>query len=146
VDFSISAFNVKESDEIDWYDEIDLNKTNCTKETFDKYFKEEIEHENKTSSLSEEWMKKGKEILTEDKWEYWDKIVPIRLEDLYSGRELGCCLDIVKILNNNGSLDEAKKMINNQHHSEMSYRLVCHMVRFFCNRGQEFIDYIKIKT
>jgi aspartyl/asparaginyl-tRNA synthetase len=38
VDFSISAFNVKESDEIDWYDEIDLNKTNCTKETFDKYF------------------------------------------------------------------------------------------------------------
>jgi hypothetical protein len=103
----------------------------------------EKEHKESIPSLSQEWMKKGREILTEDKWEFWDKIVPIRLGDLYHGMELGACLNIVKILNNNGTLDEAKEMIESQNHSGMSFGLVCSMVREFCNRGQEFVDYVK---
>jgi len=93
--------------------------------------------------LSKEWMQKGREILTEDKWEYWDKIVPIRLDDLYHGMELGCCLDIIKILNNNGTFDEAKEMIESQDHSGMSFSLVCTMVKEFCDRGQEFLEYVR---
>ena len=34
--------------------------------------------------------------------------------------ELGCCLDIVKILNNGGLLEEAKQEIEKQGHSGMS--------------------------
>lgn len=109
----------------------------------DNYDKKEKEYKERIPSLSEEWMKKGREVLTEDKWSYWDEIVPIRLGDLYHGMELRCCLDIVKILNNNGTLDEAKAMINSQDHSGMSYGLVRAMVREFCNRGQDFADYIK---
>ena len=101
------------------------------------------EHKEKIPSLSEEWIQKGREVLIEDKWEYWDEIVPIRLNDLYQGMELGCCLDIVKILNNNGTLDEAKKEIENQNHSGMSFNLVCSMVKEFCSRGQEFAEYVK---
>ena len=128
--------------------------TGETKAEFDKaqqewhkeYERKEREHKENIPTLSEEWIKKGKEVLSEDKWEYWSKIVPIRLNDLYQGMELGCCLDIVKILNilnNNGTLDEAKVMIESQSHSGMSFRLVCSMVREFCDRGNEFVEYVK---
>jgi hypothetical protein len=103
----------------------------------EKEFKESI------PTLSEEWMIKGKEVLSEDKWELWDRIVPVRLNDLYRGMELGCCLDIVKILNNDGSLDEAKKAIEDQNHSGMSFGLVCSMVREFSDRGNEFVSYVR---
>ena len=87
-------------------------------------------------------MKKGREILNEDKWEYWDRIVPIRLNDLYQGIELKCCLDIVEILNN-GTLEDAKLEIEKQGHSGMSFALVCSMVKDFSPRGEEFFNYIR---
>lgn len=112
-------------------------------EWIENYEKAEREYQKSIPSLTEPWKNKGREILSESKWEYWDRIVPIRLGDLYHGMELGCCLDIVKILNNNGTLDEAKAMIDSQDHSGMSYGLVCSMVREFCDRGQEFVDYVR---
>lgn len=123
-----------------------------TKIEFDKaqqewrenYEKEEQKYKEEIPSLSKEWMRKGREILIKDKWEYWDKIVPIRLGDLYHGMELGCCLDIVKILNNNGTFDEAKKELEDQNHSGMSYSLVCVMVKEFCDRGNDFYKYAYI--
>ncbi len=109
----------------------------------DNFKRQEKKHKEQIPSLAKVWMEKGREILTEDKWEFWDKIVPIRLNDLYQGMELGCCLDIVKILNNNGTLDEAKEKIENQDHSGMSFGLVCSMVKEFCDRGNEFVNYVK---
>lgn len=122
-----------------------------TKSEFDKAQQEmrenlkrqEKEHKEQIPSLAKVWMEKGREILTEDKWEFWDKIVPIRLNGLYQGMELGCCLDIVKILNNNGTLDEAKEKIESQDHSGMSFGLVCSMVKEFCDRGNEFVNYVR---
>ncbi len=109
----------------------------------DNFKRQEEEHKSQIPALSKVWIEKGKEILTEDKWELWDKIVPIRLNDLYQGMELGYCLDIVKILNNNGTLDEAKEKIESQDHSGMSFRLVCFMVKEFCDRGIEFVNYVR---
>jgi len=40
-------------------------------------------------------------------------------------------------------MDEEKEMIESQDHSEMSYGLVCSMVREFCDRGQEFVEYVR---
>lgn len=125
--------------------------TGKTKSEFDKsqqewqenYKRQEREHKEKIPELSKVWMEKGRAVLTEDKWEYWEKIVPIRLDDLYQGMELGCCLDIVEILNNDGTLDEAKEKIENQGHSGMSFGLVCSMVREFSDRGKEFVDYVR---
>jgi len=113
------------------------------KEWKENYDREEIEFKERIPALIQEWTNKGREVLSEDKWEYWDEIVPYRLNDLYHGMELGCCLDIVKILNENGTIDEAKAMIESQGHSGMSYGLVCAMVKEFCDRGQEFVDYVK---
>lgn len=113
------------------------------KQRQENYERQRKEHEEKIPDLTKSWMAKGREVLTEDKWELWDKIVPIRLSDLYQGMELGACLDIVKILNNNGTLDKAKKKIESQNHSGMSFGLVCSMVKEFCHRGSEFVDYVR---
>lgn len=109
----------------------------------DNYDRQKQEHKNRIPTLAEEWMRKGREILSSDKWEYWDKIVPVRLNDLYQGMELGACLDIVKTLKNNGSLAEAKIEIEKQGHSGMSFGLVCSMVMEFSERGSEFVEFVR---
>ena len=93
--------------------------------------------------LKDKWITKGKKILTKDKWELWIKIVPIRLNDLYKGMELGCCLDLIEILNT-GTMDEAKTEINNQCHSRASFNLVCSMVKEFSDIGDEFSNYVNM--
>lgn len=107
-----------------------------------EYQRREEEHKAKVPELSVEWIERGHKILDNKYWSEWDKCVPIRLSDLYHGMELGNCLDIVKALNNNCSLDEAKNIIGSQDHSGMSYSLVRLMVKSFCDRGQEFYDYV----
>lgn len=101
------------------------------------------EHKARIPELTREWITKGHEILDEKYWEKWDECVPIRLDDLYKGMELGDCLEIVKALNDGCDLDTAKKIIHNQDHSGMSFGLVRAMVRAFCDRGNEFVDYVK---
>ena len=125
--------------------------TGRTKSEFDKEQQEwrenlerqQREHEEKIPELTKVWIQKGREILTEDKLEIWSEIVHIRLNDLYQGMELGACLDIVNILNNNGALDEAKEKIESQEHSGMSFGLVCSMVRELCERGNDFVEYVR---
>lgn len=69
--------------------------------------------------------------------------MPIRLSDLYRGMELGACLDIVVELNKGCSLKKAKGIIEKQGHSGMSFGLVCSMVASFCDRGREFVDFVR---
>lgn len=116
------------------------------KNGIDQYNKEKADHEAKIPELTIEWIEKGKAILTEDKWDLWAEIVPIRLGDLYRGLELGCCLDIVKILNNNGSLEEAEAEINKQGHSGMSLSIICSMVSDLSVRGKDFVAFINPKS
>ena len=126
-----------------------LEITGKTKADFDKereewrqdYERREQEHKAKIPELSVEWIDKGHKILDEKYWKEWDECVPIRLGDLYHGMELGNCLDIVEALNNNCDLDEAKKIIDGQDHSGMSYGLVRVMIKSFCDRGEEFYTY-----
>lgn len=123
----------------------------CTKEEFDKGQKEmrqriiqaEEEHKKQIPRLTEEWIAKGHNILDEKYWPLWDKCVPIRLDDIYHGMELGACLDIVKELNNDCTLKEAEDIIDSQDHSGMSRALVAGMVNSFCDRGKDFCLFLK---
>ena len=92
--------------------------------------------------LTEKWIAKGHEILDSKYWEEWDRCVPIRLSDLYQGMELGCCLDIVKPLNDGCDFETAKQIIDNQGHSGISYGLMKSMVTAFCDRGSEFVEFL----
>lgn len=109
----------------------------------DRYKDEERKHKEAIPDLTKEWGEKGKAILVDKYHEIWEKCVPIRLGDLYRGMELGATLDIVKELNAGCELEQAKKIIEEQGHSGMSFGLVCSMVKSFCDRGAEFVNYAR---
>lgn len=114
------------------------------KQRHEEYLHAKVEHEAKIPELTKYWIKKGHEILSEDKWELWDKCVPIRLSDLYKGMELECCLDIISFLKeNNHRFDLGKIVIENQGHSGTSFSLLCSMLKSFYEKGEEFVKYIK---
>lgn len=109
----------------------------------DKYQKEKEDRKNNIPKLTENWIDKGNQILDDKYHSLWAECVPIRLKDLYNGMELQMCLDIVLELNSGCTLDKAKEIIESQGHSGMSFGLVCLMVKSFCNRGVEFVTYVK---
>lgn len=122
-----------------------------TKEEYDreerirqeKYEEHKRKHKEAIPKLTEEWIEKGKKILDEKYVAYWRKIVPIRLSDLYEGMELGACLEIVKALNRGCRMNTAKKIIEKQGHSGMSFGLVRAMVAELCDRGKEFASFVR---
>ena len=109
----------------------------------DRYKEEQRKHKEAIPELTKEWIEKGNAILDEKYHETWAKCVPIRLADLYQGMELGATLDIVKELNAGCELQKAKEIIEEQGHSGMSFGLVCLMVKSFCDRGQEFVSFVR---
>lgn len=109
----------------------------------DRYKEEERKHKEAIPELTKEWVEKGKTILAEKYHETWEKCVPIRLGDLYRGMELGATLDIVEELNTGCKLETAKTIIEGQGHSGVSFGLVCSMVKSFCDRGGEFVNYVR---
>ena len=113
------------------------------KKISEKYEREEKEHKEAIPELTKEWIKKGSKILDDKHLKLWSEIVPIRLGDLYKGFELGASLDIIEKLNTNCELDIAKNIIEGQGHSGMSFGLVCSMVKALCDRGSEFVKYVK---
>ena len=137
--------------DVDTVDSAYVKITGKTKEQYEKaqeeriaeYEKKEKEHQAKIPQLTEEWVEKGKEVLDEKHWAYWEEIVPIRLEDLYKGMELGASLEIIRVLNEGGTLKQAQDKIFAQSHSGASFGLVCAMVRRFSDRGEEFVAYVR---
>ncbi|MCI5588336.1 MAG: hypothetical protein MR384_10700 [Lachnospiraceae bacterium] len=101
--------------------------------------RKEEEHKKKIPELIKCWIKEGHEVLSQDKWTEWDKCVPIRLGDLYEGKELGQCLDIIKAVNED-SIAAGIEVMKNQGHSGMSWGLMKSMIYTFCDCGKEFIE------
>lgn len=112
------------------------------KEQEDAWEEQKREHEASIPKKTKYWREKARGIIKEDKLDHWDKIVPIRLKDLYQGMELECCLDLAVLLKE-GAFEEAKEMLNNQGHSGMSYGLVCAMLKEFVDNGEEFLEFIR---
>jgi hypothetical protein len=125
--------------------------TGKTKSEFDaerkaeneRYKDDQKKHKEAIPELTKEWIEKGNAILDEKYHRRWAEVVPIRLDDLYQGMELGATLDIVKELNAGCELQKAKDIIEGQGHSGMSFCLVCSMVKAFCDRGSEFVEYAR---
>lgn len=108
-----------------------------------EYEEQQRKHKEAIPELTKEWIGKGEEILDSQYHEKWAECVPIRLDDLYQGMELGATLAIVKELNAGCELETAKEIIEGQGHSGMSFSLVCSMVRAFCDRGAEFYSFVR---
>ena len=125
--------------DVDDLDSAQVKITGKTKAEFDEV--ERIRYEEYQDERR--WIEKGNLILDKKYHELWAKCVPIRLNDLYKGMELGATLDIVKELNAGCELTVAKGIIKEQGHSGMSFSLVCSMVKSFCDRGEEFVNYAR---
>lgn len=63
--------------------------------------------------LHVEWIQRGREVLSADQWDNWDKVVPTILSNA-SPLMLRNCLDIIKILNAGDNLDDAKDYLKNK--------------------------------
>lgn len=113
--------------------------------------KKEQEFREKIPELTESYRSKARGIIAEKDLEHWDRIVPVRLSDLYHGWELRCTLDIVKIMNNTeqpigARVEKAKEAFIKQGHSGMSARLMFAMINVFSPNGYELVEELKSKV
>lgn len=111
----------------------------------DEYERKEKEHKDNIPNLIPGYREKARGVILEDQYEHWDKIVPIRLGDLYHGMELDCTLDLCKIMRDESLPydDRIRKAYNafmEQGHSGMSAGLVASMLRAFCPHGEDLAD------
>ena len=105
-----------------------------------KMILEEEIYKNSIPDKITEYKEKGRKIIDNVYWDTWDKMVPIRLDDIYRGMDLDSALELVEALNNNCSLNEVKRIFDEQEHSGISSSLVKSMVRDLCDRGKVFYD------
>lgn len=111
----------------------------------DEYKRKEEEHKASIPGLVPGYCEKARGVILEDQYEYWDKIVPIRLGDLYHGTELDCTLELCKIMRDESltyeqRIRKAYDAFMDQGHSGMSASLVASMLRTFCPGGVELAD------
>lgn len=146
-------FNGKELYSTDSIDEAYKKVVGKTKAEFDKeqeewhnnYERELAEHKAKIPELAEQYRKSARGLVLDNELEFWDKIVPIRLGDLYRGMELQQTLDICAIMRDESlTYDErirkAYKCFMDAGHSGMSAALTASMIRKFCPNGYDVAD------
>ena len=146
-------FNDKEIRSTDSLDDAYKKIMGKTKAEFDKemqdwrddYKRQEEEHKANIPGLVPSYCDRARGVILEDQYEHWDKIVPIRLGDLYHGMELDCTLDLCKIMRDESMpydkrLRKAYDTFMGQGHSGMSASLVASMLRAFCPDGNDLAD------
>jgi hypothetical protein len=152
-DTCFGEFNGREIRSTDTLDEAYMKILGMTKSEYEKemqdwrndYERREKEHKDNIPNLIPIYREKARGVILEDQYEYWDKIVPIRLDDLYHGMELDATLDLCKIMRDESmSYDERLKKaydtFMDQGHSGMSAGLVASMLRTFCPDGHDLAD------
>ena len=154
-DFVIYAvFNGVEILHTDTPDEISVKVTGKTiaereaagKAWREEYDRKEREHQARIPELTEKYKKEARGVIPEDKLELWDKIVLIRLKDLYRGMELEEWLKMIRVLNENKPKEErfaiCKEIFYNAGHSGMSGNLVLSGLCEFHPDGKELAELI----
>ena len=152
-DTCFGIFNDHEIRSTDTLDEAYMKIMGKTKGQYDKEMEDwrndlerkEKEHKDNIPNLVPGYCERARGVILEDQYEYWDKIVPIRLGDLYHGMELDNTLDLCKIMRDESMsydkrLRKAYKTFMDQGHSGMSAGLVASMLRTFCPDGEDLAD------
>lgn len=111
----------------------------------DEHERKEKEFQERIPELTKKYRDEARGVILESEYDFWDKIVPIRLSDLYKGMELGCTLDLCRIMRNeklayDKRLRRAYDTFMKQGHSGMSAGLVASMLRRFCPDGNDLAN------
>lgn len=83
----------------------------------------------------QDYIERGHKVIDKALWKEYDKIVPIRVKDLYCGMELGAFLEIVESYNEKKDLKECYRLFDKQGHSGMSASLVASLIYKFHKNG-----------
>lgn len=147
------SFNGVELTSEDSVDDAYIKVTGKTREENDKefekfveeYTRREEEHKARIPELTERYRKEAVGLVKEDKLEEWNKIVPIRLGDIYQGMEVVQTLDICKIMRDEETdydtrLHNAYDLFMESGHSGMSAHLTATMIKEFCPHGEDVAD------
>lgn len=148
-------FNEKTLYSTDSLDEVFVKVTGKSKAEHDEYVRKmheeyerkESEFKAKIPQLTEDYRNRARGIIPEEYLEYWDEIVPIRLNDLYHGIELGCWLTFIEILNDTSKeelerFERCRSLFFKQGHSGMSGSLVLAGLKRFHPLGEMLALYI----
>ena len=98
--------------------------------------------EKEIEQLTKEWIDKGEKVIDEKYMKLWEKVVPIRISDVYNQVELSSTLEIIEMLNNGCRLSEAKKTFENQNSPWTLHLMICSMIRSLCDRGDDFFNIV----
>lgn len=148
-----AKFNGKEIRSTDTLDDVYMKVVGKTKAEHDAFVKEWLdeqkrkrdEHKARIPQLAEEYKEKARGLVRESELEEWNRVVPIRLGDIYRGIELDQTLDCCRVmrdetLTREQRLRKAYKLFQDAGHSVNSAGLTMAMLRHFCPDGNELAN------
>lgn len=83
---------------------------------------------------------RGHKVFKEDKLNTWDKIVPIRVDDLYNGLEIENALQIVEEYERSHDVTECRRIFNEANHSCISACLVKAIIYQFYDKWLDIFE------
>lgn len=98
------------------------------------YEAEEAAYRESIPEATEKWIKWGEENLKPEVLDMWKECVPIRLDDLYHGMELDCFQKVFAAYQEDKSIENIRKVLDDQNHSGMSYGLMCSLIYSFLDK------------
>ena len=93
----------------------------------------------------EKYIEKGHRLLKEKYWDEYDRIVPIRVGDLYHGMELRCFLEIIESYDTDKDLSKCNRLFDKQNHSGISAGLVANLIYAFHDEGDKIVRALGFK-
>ena len=108
------------------------------KEWLEDWEKEQKAAEEKAKESIPSWIERGKALIFPERYEEWEQCVQVRAKDLYHGMDLDAALEIMEVLDKGASIEEAKKILDDQNHSGMSDSIVRNIIFHFSSKGPEF--------
>lgn len=91
------------------------------------------------------WIEQGEKLIYPQRSQKWQDCVKTRATDLFNGADLDCALEIMKLLEEGGTLEQARNALKAQNHSSLCYARVVSLVTNFSKRGTEFYKFINKK-
>ncbi len=123
-----------------------IEVTGKTKADFDREQEElrssykirQIDGEQRAKDNVLNWIEKGQSLIFPERYAEWEKCVIARASDLYYGLELDRTLEIMEVLENGASIEDAKQIFDEQENFGMFSSMVRNILFEFSSRGPEF--------
>lgn len=153
---AMAKFNGHEIYSYETLDEMYLKIMEMTeseaKEKHRQYMKELEEgnsmHISHIPELTVKYRERARGIIPEHLLSDWDDCVPIRLNDIYKGLELECCLNILSALSDEKitkqqRFKQCRELFYEQGHSGCSAEVLFSLLKYFHPLGAELVCFIK---